>query len=91
MIVPTVITTDDDGKLHVFNLSQFVEFTDLGKDSVRLQMADGETHYFFDNNANEVKAAIVYLHNTFQEQAKAYELAKQQAQSKIVPANGVIQ
>jgi len=88
MIVPTAVIEYADGEKSVFNLSQFVR-CDSDDISVVVTFADGSKYEFFGDQKEQMLGAIRYLHNTYQENARMYEAAKQQAASQIVTAQGM--
>lgn len=88
MIVPTCVTKNDLGQTIVLNLSQFVELLEYSDGDIDVSFSDGTVKRFEGEDAKQVRGSILYVHNTYQENAKAYEKAK--AASSIVPVNGRI-
>lgn len=87
MIVPTVILAGKDGVVKIYNLSQFVAFSKIADDHVKVTFADGACETFFNEDAERVRNAIGFLHNTYQANAKLLAQATAKAESSlIVPA-----
>lgn len=89
MIFPTCVVKTEDGKPLVLNLSQVECLVDHG-DWVSVTFTSGKIRSFHGEDAVNVRGSLLYIHKTYVESAEAFNKAKQQAASQIVPATGKV-